>query len=85
MKHLLIASIFTLSSAFAMASTFNDDLDLVWLSWCEKGNVMQSDSAGNPKISTNCEAEGKRCQDYQRTSGKRVIYSAMCVDKDDNN
>lgn len=84
MKHLLIVSVFTLASAFAMASTYNGDPDLVWLSWCEKGNVMQSSDTSGSKVHENCAAENKRCQDFQRTSGKRVIYSAMCVDKDDN-
>jgi hypothetical protein len=82
MKHLLIATALTLSSAFAVASTFNDDLDLIWLSWCEKENVMQSDANGRPEIRANCAAENKTCKSWQKTNGKRVIYSAMCVEKD---
>ncbi len=82
MKHLLVITALTLTSAFATASTFNDDLDLIWLSWCEKENVMQTGDKGQPEVRANCAAQNLTCRSWQKTSGKRVIYSAMCVEKD---
>ena len=80
MKSILIILMSVLSLS-ALASTYDGDVDEVYRSWCEQENVMKFNSEGRQAVLQNCAVSEQVCQLDQRTSGKRVIYTASCVDR----
>jgi hypothetical protein len=71
-------------SAFAIsahASTYDGDMGESYRSWCEQDNVIGYNEQGQQVIKENCAVNRQVCLLDQKTSGKRVIYSAYCEDK----
>lgn len=79
-------SVLALVLLFSSITTFakddyNFDMTEQYLSWCDGNNVISAAStATNIVVLQNCAAEQLTCQMDQRTSGKKVYYSASCVD-----
>lgn len=85
MKSVFVLSVLalsvTLSSLSSFAQKYDGDMGEIYLSWCEQENVIQNSLTG-PVIKQNCAAAQQVCKGDQRTSGKNVIYTASCADRD---
>ena len=78
---LLVCSISFQAKAYD-DSSYDRDITDIWLSWCDKDNVISAASSGSVTvIKENCAAIGKRCQDGQSTRGRFVYYFASCQEK----
>lgn len=83
MKHLLLITSLTFSAA--LAGAYNDDLNVVYLSWCDQQNVMQEDSSGRAVVRANCALDEKVCKSFETYKNRMVIFSAVCADKETGN
>lgn len=80
MKIVLVLGL-SLISLSSFASTYDGDLTDIYKSWCDQDNVIQYDYNGQEVVVQSCASNQQVCQLDQKTSGKRVIYTATCQDK----
>lgn len=77
---LALLTLVTLVSVSSFAQKYDGDIMDVYHSWCDHDNIILSGVNPANAIVKNCASEQKVCVLDQRTSGKRVIYSARCED-----
>lgn len=77
---LALLTLVTMISVSALAQKYDGDMNEVYLSWCDQGNVVQNSVNTPVAIVQNCAAQQKVCVLDQRTSGKSVYYRATCED-----
>ena len=86
MKSMIAAIALVMTAAPALAvdgftTSFRDDMQIDYLSWCEGSKVMAQTQEGKNYVRFNCADEGKVCKVYDAYQFGRVIYSAACDSK----
>lgn len=78
-----LAATLTISAQSALSIGIDDDHgagvpETLYLSWCVKNNVVQSDTRGQEVIQFNCAEQDLRCVQEERLQAGARISFAIC-------
>ncbi|MEN0058497.1 MAG: hypothetical protein AAGB31_06660 [Bdellovibrio sp.] len=77
----IVMSALLMMTSPALAQSSSSDLEIVYLSWCEKNSVMAAQENGAVYEKANCSEQGLVCKTQQSRKGMRALLSAVCTEK----
>ncbi|MDG0815793.1 hypothetical protein [Bdellovibrio svalbardensis] len=84
MKSVIFALVLSASPAFAaygVDSSYNDDYQVDFISWCDQNNVMGQTTEGQVYVRENCSEKNMKCLAIKSGRFNHVLYTATCQPK----
>lgn len=80
MKLFALALVLVSFNSFAHGNGEFDEMDIDYVSWCQKNQVMTQENNGDVTVLFDCTEREQKCRQYEMRRAHRMIVSAACVE-----